>query len=130
MFIGYALDHEGDCYRMWNPKTNRVHETRDVVWLKRMYYETVEGDQLASPPLEIDADRDEPDIEIGESGVKKLSKMMTMKKKNSKNKMNLKKSWTLRRLHRQCKREARRKPQVAPREAEHNWHQTQNQQDC
>ena len=33
-----------------------------------MFYETVEGDQLASPPLEIDADSDEPDIEIGESG--------------------------------------------------------------
>ena len=68
MSIGYALDHEGDCYHMWNPKTNRVHETRCVVWLKRMFYETVEGDQLASPTLKIDADNDEPDIEIRESG--------------------------------------------------------------
>ena len=27
MFIGYANNHEGDCYRMWNPTTNRVSET-------------------------------------------------------------------------------------------------------
>jgi len=72
MFIGYATDHDGDCYRMWNPKTNRVHETRDVVWLRRMFYEKVEGAQLPSPPLEpmevitendneIDVVNDEPD---------------------------------------------------------------------
>ena len=23
---------------MWNPTTGGIHETRDVVWLKRMYY--------------------------------------------------------------------------------------------
>jgi hypothetical protein len=40
MFIGYAKDHEGDCYQMWNPKTSGVHSTRDVIWLRRMYYAT------------------------------------------------------------------------------------------
>ena len=24
IFLGYALDHDGYCYRMWNPTTNRV----------------------------------------------------------------------------------------------------------
>ena len=38
MMIGYALDHGGDCYRMFNPTTSGVHETRDVIWLHRMYY--------------------------------------------------------------------------------------------
>jgi hypothetical protein len=33
MFIGYANNHEGGCYRMWNPHKNSVHETRDVTWL-------------------------------------------------------------------------------------------------
>ena len=23
MFVGYALDHEGDCYCMWNPTTSQ-----------------------------------------------------------------------------------------------------------
>jgi len=39
MFVGYAVDHPGDCYRMYDPKTQRVHITRDIIWLKRMYYE-------------------------------------------------------------------------------------------
>jgi hypothetical protein len=36
--VGYSLDHAGDTYRMWNPKTKGLHNTRDVIWLKRMYY--------------------------------------------------------------------------------------------
>jgi hypothetical protein len=36
MFVGYALDHAGDCYRMWEPQTGRVHESRDIIWLKQM----------------------------------------------------------------------------------------------
>ena len=38
MFVGYASEHAGDCYRMYNEDTQRVHVTRDVRWLNRMYY--------------------------------------------------------------------------------------------
>jgi hypothetical protein len=38
MFVGYSLDHTADCYEMWDPATSRVHQTRDVIWLNRMYY--------------------------------------------------------------------------------------------
>jgi hypothetical protein len=38
MFVGYAMDHAGDVYYMWNPKTNGVHATQDIVWLKSMFY--------------------------------------------------------------------------------------------
>ena len=41
MFIGYGLNHAGDCYRMFNPKTGRVHITRDIKWLNRMYFKIV-----------------------------------------------------------------------------------------
>ena len=27
MMVGYALEHDGDCYRMWDPNTSRLHET-------------------------------------------------------------------------------------------------------
>ncbi len=40
MFVGYASNHEGDCYRIWNPKTKKISETRDVVFLKRMFVGT------------------------------------------------------------------------------------------
>jgi hypothetical protein len=43
MFIGYAKDHEGDCYGMWNPKTSGVHTTCDVIWLRRMFYSAPEA---------------------------------------------------------------------------------------
>jgi hypothetical protein len=41
MFIGYSKDHEGDCYQMWNPRTEGVHTTRDAIWLRRMFYVTL-----------------------------------------------------------------------------------------
>jgi hypothetical protein len=33
MFVGYALRHTGDTYRMWDPKTGGVHVSWDVIWL-------------------------------------------------------------------------------------------------
>ena len=51
IFVGYSKDHDGDCYEMWYPKTNRVYTTRDVIWLNRMYYtkEVVEGTRVVEP---------------------------------------------------------------------------------
>ena len=39
MFVGYATEHSGDTYRMYDPKTNCIRVSRDVIWLKRMYFE-------------------------------------------------------------------------------------------
>jgi hypothetical protein len=38
MFIGYADDQYGDVYRMWNPKTEWLHITRYVIWMKPMMF--------------------------------------------------------------------------------------------
>ena len=53
MFVGYALNHDGDCYRMWDPRTEGVHVTRDVIWLKRMFYEKpkINADVVVEPLL-------------------------------------------------------------------------------
>jgi len=40
MFVGYSIDHEGDCYDFLDPKTGNIYTSRDVVWLRRMYYTT------------------------------------------------------------------------------------------
>jgi hypothetical protein len=53
IFIGYARDHEGDCYRMWNPLTNGVSTTRDIIWLRRMYYSK---DNVVVEPMVLDDD--------------------------------------------------------------------------
>lgn len=38
MFVGYPANSESDCYRMWNPSTNRIVETRDIIWMGYMLY--------------------------------------------------------------------------------------------
>ena len=38
MLVGYAINHDSGVYRMWNETTNRVIVSRDVIWLKRMYF--------------------------------------------------------------------------------------------
>jgi len=38
VFVGYADERAGNCYRMYNPVTSRVSVTRDVLWVGRMYF--------------------------------------------------------------------------------------------
>jgi hypothetical protein len=39
MFVGYPDLHASDNYRMWDPRSKRVHITRDVIWLNKMFFE-------------------------------------------------------------------------------------------
>jgi hypothetical protein len=39
-FLGYASNHECNCYRMWNPNTKKISKIRDIVFLKRMFFGT------------------------------------------------------------------------------------------
>jgi len=43
MFIGYSLNHAGDTYRMWDPDSKRVHLSRDIVWLNKMFFKKLTG---------------------------------------------------------------------------------------
>jgi hypothetical protein len=57
MFVGYAENHSHDCYRMWNPATKLITETRDVIWLHRMYYQNdVTNDIEAMPTIRFSDD--------------------------------------------------------------------------
>ncbi len=38
MFVGYSIAHAGNCYRMYNPVTSQVSETRDIIWMGHMYF--------------------------------------------------------------------------------------------
>ena len=37
MFVGYA-EHKSDSMKMWDMHTSRVVVSRDVIWLKRMFF--------------------------------------------------------------------------------------------
>ncbi len=38
MLVGYDNEHNGNCYRMYNPVTSRVVITQDVIWFGRVFY--------------------------------------------------------------------------------------------
>ena len=54
MMVGYAPDHAGDCYEMWDENTSGIHKTRDVTWLKCMFY-----DPTAKPNVILDIEVEE-----------------------------------------------------------------------
>jgi len=45
MFVRYPVNQEADSVRMWNPVTNGVVTTRDVIWLKQMFFERKADDE-------------------------------------------------------------------------------------
>gem|GEM_PF-6951265 len=62
MFVGYAVNHDGDVYRMWNQETDRVMISRDVIWLKRMYFENLRQEVVeVGPSIEEGATMDTED---------------------------------------------------------------------
>jgi hypothetical protein len=71
MFVGYASNHEGNCYRTWNPNTKKVSGTHDVVFLNRMFFRTPE-----MPVHKKQGTGDETD-QIERPGRKKLRMNMT-----------------------------------------------------
>ena len=38
LFVGYADEHAGNCYRMYNLLTSRVSVTLDLIWSGLMYF--------------------------------------------------------------------------------------------
>eukprot|EP00957_Ditylum_brightwellii_P162882 12403408-Ditylum_brightwellii.AAC.1 len=38
MMVGYTTSHIDGVYCMWSPNTNRILISRDVTWLKQMYF--------------------------------------------------------------------------------------------
>ena len=51
MLVGYAESHAGDTFCIWNPSLTRVHVSRDVKWLKRMFFEVQKSDDLRLIPI-------------------------------------------------------------------------------
>jgi hypothetical protein len=49
MMTGSTIDHDGDCYRVRDIKSNGTQETRDVTWMRHMYYKHDIGQDIALP---------------------------------------------------------------------------------
>jgi hypothetical protein len=46
MFVGYARDSTHNTMQMYSPDLNSIHETRDVQWSRKIYYEPEKLTQL------------------------------------------------------------------------------------
>jgi hypothetical protein len=69
MMVDYSINYTGDVYEMWNPTTNRIHTTRDVIWLRRMFYKQPQhvGPKIAITPADGFYIEDAADVRAGES---------------------------------------------------------------
>ena len=38
MFVGYATDHNKDCFKLWYPVTKHENVTWNIIWLCQMFY--------------------------------------------------------------------------------------------
>lgn len=78
MFIGYPDNAYGDAYKMWNPITNKVIVSRNIIWANRMFYQPIEEEiEIVIPPdntttsnnkqeAEKDDDQNESDNDVEE----------------------------------------------------------------
>jgi hypothetical protein len=51
VFVGYADGHAGNRYRMYNPVTSQVCETRDIIWCGQMYFTSENCDKTKMLPV-------------------------------------------------------------------------------
>ena len=52
MLVGYSTMHAQDVYRMWDPNTERIHISRDIIWLKRMYFESKQNKEITTNQMD------------------------------------------------------------------------------
>jgi hypothetical protein len=77
MMVGYALNHPGDTYWMFNLKTGGIHETRNIIWLRQMYFTKSE---TANKEMRLYNDFDNnndicKDVEVGEGHNNRMEEM-------------------------------------------------------
>jgi hypothetical protein len=51
MFVGYAEEHTGNYYKMYNPVTLQICESRDIIWMGRMYFTTENCKKMKALPV-------------------------------------------------------------------------------
>jgi hypothetical protein len=68
IFIGHSAEHSYDTCRMADPNTGRVHTTRDIIWLHRMFYPMPTTNAAAEQQQieQVEADEEEEADEVEE----------------------------------------------------------------
>ena len=58
LFVGYSTQHEGDVYRLLNPKPSRVIHSRNVKWIGKMWAEFYKIKMIDRASGYVDSDED------------------------------------------------------------------------
>jgi hypothetical protein len=72
MFIGYSINHAHDVYRMLNIKTKKIINSRDIIWMNKIYKDW--KDQKDKKKSEVDNEDDavEPKIQAANNPQNKV----------------------------------------------------------
>jgi hypothetical protein len=63
MFMGYSINHAHDVYRMLNIKTNKIINSRDIVWMNKVYKDWKDQKDKKKSEVDNEDDADEPKIQ-------------------------------------------------------------------
>ena len=68
MFVGYSENHAEMVFRMYHPETSRIVQTRDVIWMGRMYHtrqnaELTQQLPIVTVPISIHDKSDDSEIQ-------------------------------------------------------------------
>ena len=89
IFVGYALNHPEGCYRMYDPASHRVRQSRNVVWLHRMFYEKrnnnaeLNTNNVSVGNLQNNDNGDLQFVEVGEGVIEDLSTTVHQEEENN-----------------------------------------------
>jgi hypothetical protein len=76
MFVGYSTAHAGNTYCMWDPRSRRVHITRDIWWLNKMFL--IKVTTYVSPILEELVEILKMKIQMRKVSIQLMIRMITM----------------------------------------------------
>ncbi len=65
IFLGYAVNHAGDVYRMLKLATNKILVSRDIIWLKQNYGDWARAKSATTSDEELDDDDEDFDSPTG-----------------------------------------------------------------
>ncbi len=51
MFVGYSEDHAKNVFRMYNPVASGIAQTRNVIWMGRMFHTRQDADLMQQLPI-------------------------------------------------------------------------------
>ncbi len=80
MFVGYSENHAEMVFRMYHPETSRIAQSRDVIWLGRMYHTKKDAELTQQLPIVTTQSASMTSLMTQRSKSSKLPRFLSLKK--------------------------------------------------